>query len=702
MGALQKIRSKSTLLVTVVAIGLLAFIMPWDQIVQAFNMSKYKAFVVNGEVVEPRQYSERIEQTEELEKIMSRNPQISESRAAEIREQVFQMMVSEKLLAEQAEKLGLAVTDAELNDMATDYNMSPILYQLFGNMQTGEFDRQQLNMYLSAVNEPLSSDPQMRAQQQELRKTWAFIEDMMRFNRLSEKYAALVAGSVLVNDVEAKSYFEESRNVANVAYVVSEYSDIDDASIEVTDQEIQDLYNIRKENFLSKYPSRNITYFVKEVIPSEEDFENTEAQALEVKKELAATANPAMLVSQYSDTRYVDAHIAVNSLPTEIKNFVNSSNVGDIYGPVRGDNAFTMYKYVSKVNAPDSIKIQVLPISVFDPAKAASIADSLQNVLKSGKSFIDLAREMYPNEPRVGIAEWTNEASLAMGGIAEDCMNANKGDVIKVQQGGGTFLLRVDDKTKPVNKAKVAVITMSVDVSDKTSNTIDNEINRFLAEHKDPQTFAQAALTSGYNVVENAVIYPNQPTLANISSTRDVIRWAFNESKGEVKKFETKDVRILAVVTGKTEEGYLPATNPEVKNLLKNEILKDKKADKLIADLEAKNASSLTDLAEKIEGRVDTARFVTFQTNNITNLGYEPIINVYAETGKENVISKPLKGNNGVYVLNLVDRNKDESEYNQAFIKSMLQRSYAQMLGYSASMILMDKKDVEDNRIKFY
>lgn len=687
-------------MVAIIAVGLLAFVIPWGEIFQFINVSKDKAFVVDGEVIKTGQYSDRIFQAENLLKARV-GGQLSEEQTAQVREEVYQTMVSEILLGDQAEELGIGVTDAELNGLASDMNMSPILYDLFGNPQTGEFNREALNNYLRAVNEPLSTDPNMRASQEELRSTWAYIESLIRFNRLTEKYAALVSGLVLVNDLEAKAYYEGSKNIADIAYVLSEYEDVADESIEVTDAEIQDLYNVRKESFFSKYPSRTVKYLVKDVAPSDADYSETEAQALSVKSELEGNGNVAMLVNQYSTTPYIDAHTAVRSLPVELKNFVNSSSVGDIYGPTRGDRMYTMYKLVSLTNSADSIKVQTLPIQSFDPTQIASIADSLQNVLKGGKSFAALAQEMYPETPQMGEGQWVNEYMLSQVGIADECYKANVGDVLKVQIGGMTSLLRVESKTKPVLKAKVAVVTMPVIVSEKTNNTIDNEINKFLAENKESANFEQAALNQGYNVLD-AVLYPNQPTLANIPSTRDVVRWAFNDSKGEIKKFETRDARILAVVTGESKEGYLPVSNSEVNKMLKQEILVNKKAEKLIADLGSKDLSSLANIAESISSRVDTAKFVTFQTNNINGVGYEPVMNVLASQGEVNVISKPLKGNRGVYVMSIADKREDESEFNKDYVKNILRGNYAQMLSYSATYMLMNKMDVEDNRIQFY
>lgn len=702
MGALQKIRSKSTLLVGIIAVGLLAFIIPWGEITQFLNVSKDRAFVVNGDVIKTGQYSQRVEERENIEKERMMGQPLNEFQLAQIREEVFQTMVTEKLLDDQTEKLGLAITKAELNDMTYGFDISPVLREFFSD-ENGQFNREALNQLLTEVNKDYSSDPGMQMQQAQWLQIWTYIENRMKYTRLEEKYASLVAGSVLVNDIEAKAYFDESNAVSDMIFVTKSYSAIADSTIQVLDKEIQDLYNIKKENFFSKYPSRYLTYFVKNVTPSEADYEEVAKQMEDVKIELADSDNPGLIVNQYSSSQYLDAFIATNTITSpEIKNFVQTASVGDIYGPFREDRSYAMYKYVDKTIAPDSVELSLIPVQVFDPAQATAIADSLQTVLKGGKSFKALAQEMYPGMQGVGESRWYREAEMTPD-IAAKCFNASKGSVLTVTLNGTTSLIKIDDLTKPVSKVKIAEVTMPVIVSDKTNNGIDNEINKFIAENKDPKGFAQAALNSGYYVLNDVPVYPNNPGIDNISGTREVIRWAFNtEDFNTIKKFDTSDARIVAMVTGATDEGYIPVSDKNVSDILKAEIRKNKKAEKLIEELKSKNASSLPSLAEALDTKVDSVNFVTFQTNSIAKVGYEPIFNAYAKQGAVSKMTEPLQGNSGVYVLNITDKKEEGAEFDKDLMKRMLQSSNGQMLANSASYLLFFKMDVEDNRIKFY
>lgn len=709
MGALQKIRSKSTLLVGVIAVGLLAFLIPWGEITQFLNMSKDKAFVIDGEIVKTRAYAERIEQKEKIEKLKLREgQQIGESQMAQIREEVYQAMMKEIILDDQADRLGLTVTDEELNDMVYGSNLSSVLRELpyVLDPQTGQVNREALNQFLIMINEDYSSDPMMKAQQDELQNMWSYIENKMRYSRLEEKYASLVSGSILVNDQEVKSYQDNSKVTSNLAFITQSYDILDDKSFEVSDAEIKDLYNSRKENFKSIYPSCDITYFVKKVAPSEADYEEVENQMNKIKSELETTTNPGLIVNQYSVSRFVDAHIALDGITSpEIVNFIKTSSVGDVYGPIREDRAYTMLKYVSKVVAPDSIQLRVLPIQSVDPSASAAIADSLMNVLKGGKDFATVAAESFPGMQGQGIgeAQWYNEVVLSSVGIVDECFDASTGSIIKVSINGMPNLIKIENKTKPVTKVKIAEVVVPVVVSDRTNNDIDNEINKFIAENKNTVDFEKSASNNGYNVISDAVVYPNNPTLDNIAGTREIIRWAFNDSKvDELKKFETPDVKVVAMVTAKNKEGYQSETNKDVKEVLKAEILKNKKADKLIEDIKSKNLTDLTALAESLNSKVDSVDYVTFETSEITGVGYEPVLNIIAKDSKVGEITSPLKGNRGVYVASVVSSEEEQSPITDSMIKNRILMGYSQILPYSAIYMLMNKMDIEDNRITFY
>lgn len=707
MAALQKIRSKSGLLIGIIAVGLLAFVFPWSELTSFINKSKDKAFTVNGDVVTTKQYSDRIAQWEHFQKVMSGQNSLDEAASSQIREMVYQQMVKEIMLDEQAEKLGLSVTTEELNDMVVGANVAPLLLQIpfFVNPQTGQFDKAYLNQFIQSINQDEAGLPEnQKAEVQARREIWAFIQNMIKYQRLEEKYTSLVAGSVIPSATEAKSSFEDSKVQADIAYVVQRYSTIADSVVakDISEKEVKALYDKRKNNFKLNSELRKISYFVKDVVPSDEDYAVVEKEINSVYEKFLTTDNPGLLVNEYSNNQFADAFIAVSSLPADMKTFVQTASIGQVREPERSEQSYLMYKLVDRTVAADSVKLQLIPFQGLDQATATHIADSLMTVIKGGKDFTTLANEIMPGS-NGGEIGWATEMGLIGTGaeVVKKCFDAAKGDVFPLTINGQTQLIKIQDKTNPVPKVKIAVIQMPVIISDKTQNSIDNELNQFVSENGNADSFDNAALTKGYNVVSNAVISPSEMALGQVNGSRQVISWSFNNKVGTVKKFDNiTNKRIVAIIKDKIDGDYMPVS--EVSSMLKAELINDKKAEKIIADLKSKNLSSLEAYAEAVTGRVDTVNFVTFQTNNISGVGYEPLLNVYAKHGQVNKLEQPMKGKAGVYVLDVKSKTDNTNAFDEAQAKGMIRQNNFYQLMSQALFVLQEKMNVKDNRVAFW
>ncbi|MDR1092297.1 MAG: SurA N-terminal domain-containing protein [Prevotella sp.] len=720
MAALQKIRSKSGLLIGIIAVGLLCFVLPWNEIVTGINKSKNKAFTVDGEVVSTEKYSERFLQWENFQKMVTGENSLREEISSVIRELTYQQMVTEMMLDEQANSLGLAVTTAELSDVVNSPNFGFILQRIrlvinpnsgnlegiasmFANPQTGQFDKTVLTQFLNNVKTVITPDMPAQMRQEILmnQEIWAFIEHMLKYQLLQEKYASLVAGLILPGNTEAKAVFEDSKIQSNIAYVLQRYTTMPDSTVakEVTDTEIKDLYELRKNNFKLDTELRKISYFVKDVIPSDEDFESVKKEMDDMHERLLTAENPSALVSDYSPIP-TDIYISQPTLPLDMRNFAQSAAIGQVTDPERNGQAYVMYKLIDKISAADSVKIRVIPLPRGLESKiAAHISDSLLNVIKGGKDFTTLADEVMPGMK----SEWVTELMIAGTGndFVRKCFGASKGEILNLTTNNGQVqLIHIEDKTNPVSKVKLAVVQMSVSASDKTQNIMDNELNLFVSESGNLENFDKAAQAKGYNLVSNAIISPSEMSLGQASGSRPVIHWAFNEKKGSVKKFDLSDKRIIAIVKEEVKGSYMPVS--EVSAMLKTELINNKKAEKIIAGLKSKNLTSLEAYAEAMSSRIDTVNFVTFQTNNISGVGYEPILNVYAKLGEVNKQGQPLKGNAGVYVLNITEKTENGNIFDLVQAKQTARQSNFYQLMSQAMFVLKEKMNVKDNRVKFW
>lgn len=708
MAILQKIRDRSGLLIAVIGVALLAFIL--GDLLTSGNtfLRKYqdKAFVVDGDLVSTQEYFDRVSEWEDFQKMISGESSLDESATSQIRDIVYQQMVKERILDSQAKKLGLTVSKEEINDLVHGDVISPLLQQLplFVDPQTGQFDKSTLINFLSTINTDESMlPPEQVAMVRQYKSIWLFVENLIKYQRLEEKYGSLLSSAVMVNDVEAKTTFDQTQQSADMIYVVQNYYTIADSVASVTDAEIKKFYNENQNLFKASNPRAKVTYFTKEIVPSDEDFDEVEKATSEVYEKLLTTTNVAAVVSDYSDAPFVDAYISANLLSPDERSFVQSAEVSDVYGPFRDGDSFKLYKYLGKTIAPDSVKLRMigLPENMANDSLVTAYIDSLHIVIKEGKDFAEVANELNP-QSNGGEVGWVREIDLVQAGpnVAQDIFSIPTGSVSKIKMPGQQSLIYVEEKTNPVEKYKLAVVNMPVIVSDKTQNNIDNELNQLVSEPDIRDNFTQLAQEKGYNVIPSQTVGATDHMLAQMQGSRQVINWALNEKEGAIKKFDLSRNRIVARVDKIIPAGVLPLS--EVSDNIRSLLLNDKKAEKIISDLDSKNLSTLEEYAAAMDSKIDSVKFVDFNTSNITNLGNEPVLNAYAAYAPLNTIVGPLKGNMGVFVIDVINREQVEGEYNAEDQKIAMHSNAIYRLQNQAIEVLKDKMKVVDNRYKFY
>jgi peptidyl-prolyl cis-trans isomerase D len=702
MATLQKLRNRAGLLIGALGLALLAFILT-DLFTSGnawVNKFRDKAFTVDGETVSTQGYQDRVTEWEEFQKFISGNSSVDENTMTQIRERVYQQMVKELMLDKQAAKLGLSVSKEEMNDMVYGQSVSPVLTQLPIFMdENRQFSREALNNFLKFISsDGTGLNDEQKAYAAMYKSHWAFIERMMKYQRLEEKYSALLSGAVLVNSLETKQNFEDSKYTADISYVLQRYSSIPDTEVKVSDDEVKKLYETRKKNFKTNVDMAKVSYFVKEVVPSQEDYAAVEKDINQAREKLASSSNAANVVSEYSEVPFHDVFLSLNSLNGEEKAFAQSAAIGEIKGPIKNADSFRLFKMLEKTVAPDSVKVQVIVVP--EAAGKASKADSVLNVIKGGKDFEAVAKELGQSNGQGG--QWVTEAMLANAGddLVKACFNTAKGEITKLVKNGQAQIIKVEDRTAPVSKVKIAFIQIPVVASDKTQNNIDNELNKFVTDFGSADKFAKAASEKGYNLIPDAMVTTSDVALGQVQGTRQVISWAFNEKEGTVKKFDFSDKRIIALINKKIKSGYAPME--EVSQILKAEIIKDKKAEKLIASLKSKNLKTLEEYAANMSSKVDTVRFVNFAANSLAGLGRESVLNIYSAHGQPNVVSGPLKGDNGVIALKVTNRIELPKQYNAKEIEQGLRQNNAYRIMYQSMEVLKDKLQVKDNRVKFF
>ena len=225
MAILGKIRSKGVLLMLVVGFALFAFIIG-DALTQGstfFNKSKETVAEIAGEKININDYAAMIDQMVEVYKIETGQTDLSEEITSQLRASVWENLVNEKLLNEEAEKMGLAVSAEELSDRLIGKNIHPLIAQrrAFAG-ENGQFSRPMLVQFLNSL-EQTPENEEMKQQLDKAKSYWLFWEKTVKNAILQEKYNALLSKAVTANKLDAKTLYEAAKTSVDVNYVVQPY-----------------------------------------------------------------------------------------------------------------------------------------------------------------------------------------------------------------------------------------------------------------------------------------------------------------------------------------------------------------------------------------------------------------------------------------------------------------------------------------------
>ncbi|MDR1556367.1 MAG: SurA N-terminal domain-containing protein [Tannerellaceae bacterium] len=713
MATLEKIRSKAGLLVIVVGLALFAFIIG-DFLNSGSTYVKQhqeKIAEINGITINIQEYQKRIEELTDVYKMQTGSTNLQEEYLVQIRQSVFDNLVHEFVLTEELEQIGMTVGPEELFDMVQGENISPALLQnqMFHNPETGMFDKTYFLNFLKQIDDDFiaTAPAEYQAQLLQYRNLWLFWEKNIKIQRMEQKYTTLLGKALVANTLDAKETFNAAAGSADIAYVMQSYSSIPDSTISVSKGEIEKLYKQRKELF-KQAETKVIKYIAVDIVPSQEDFDRVSAEIEQLKGDFAASDDVRDLVNDHSEISYINAFYSEKALDPELKQFAINAAVGDVYGPVfeNSNNKYRMFKLVDKTTAPDSVRVN--HIMLMNNGTETALADSLMDVLKKGGNFAELAAAHSLDESSAsngGEIGWLTE-SVALNALNEEfktaIFSAPLNETFLFKSAQATHLVKVTQRTSNVMKYKVADIDMTVTPSSKTYSDLYNKLNQYISNNQNVDKMDETAKEAGYNLLTNVSVTASDQILGSIPQSRLVIRWAFEHSKGDISEIFDCDSKyfVVAALQGTIREGYRSMASVEPS--LKSEIIAQKKGEKIAADLKSKNLSSLDAYAQTIGATIDSVKFVSFNTTRITGIGLEPRLNAMISLTETGRLSEPVIGNNGVYVFQVINREQNDREYNEAEEIRTIESSYSFRFGYQAIQSLINHAEVVDNRIRFY
>jgi len=597
MISLDKLRKRSGLLIVGIGIAMGAFLLGdlMSSGTSLFNGTQGVLGEVNDQVIDYREFET---EAQNIDRIFSG----SQDRNG-LRDNLWADKVNEVVMGEQYSDLGISISSEELAQITFGYNsgeMSTTARQFFG--VTGQDIKP---AELAAVIQQIQdNDPQR----------WLYLENVIRKERLGQKYSSMVRQGLNASNLDADSYFAEQGNQVSGSYLFKRF----DTSIEVTEAEVTSYYKANKEDY-PQDASRELTVAVFEIEATQADKDalkskledlledkvvyNKAAQANETVEGFRTTSDAASFVDRYSDSSFDPTFYAVGQLPPSIEGVLRNADLGFVYGPYEEEGSYK----VARLNARRSDSIQV------------------------------------------------------------------------------------------------AIVEFSMDASEETANEIYAQASELAAAKNGEEL---EVLAEEKNIaLTTAVVQDQDRSVSGVGDdARNLVFWAYNErTELNAVKLEDQNNRIVvAMLTDISEEGTqdLEEVRFQIEMALKRE-----KSGEALAEAfnkELASASTIEELAAAMDLAPQQVSDVNFNTNAIPS-GFEPNV-VGAFCGVEKgQLSKPVIGNNGVYVVSAEDAKElDEATKNYTSLKQQLDVQIKSRANFEVYNALKELADIEDNRAKFY
>lgn len=716
MAVLSSIRKRSALLVAIIFIALAAFVLGdlFSSRNAMFFSSENEIGIIAGNKITFQQFDYELKTLEERQKERSRETALDEQTIESINNSVWEKFVNDLVMKKEYEETGFSCSDEELAEMILGNDPDPSVVQSFTDPKTGKVVQRFSDSLTGKLN-PAAVKKYVSEISDDEKHDWTQFEDGIRETRIRVKYFNLLKKGIFVTDMLAKEEYISNKKKVSAKFVLKDYKTISDSTITVNEAELLKYYNENQNKFKTE-DERKVNYVVFDIQPSAQDIVDQKNAIDKIAEEFRVAENDSSFVSRESDNPTPDINFySKGKLNPVIDSLAFNSPAGTVF-PVYMDN--NMYKVAKLIaineNNVDSAKVRHLLISTQgnDTLKAKARIDSIKSVVVKKKNFSDMAKK-FSQDPGSGKdggdMPWFKEGQMVPE-FQKASFEGKKGDLTICKSQYGYHLIEIMENPAKSKRVQVAVIERAIEPSSKTRQDFYRKAIDFAGKYTTAESFDKGVeeLSKTMRVEKRTAdkLKAADKTIQGLENPREMVRWAFNEgtkigmTRQEPFLFGKKYV--VAAVADVTEKGIAPLE--KVKQQVEIGAKKEKKAQIMTAEFEKamSGAKTLEEVAGKMKLTAETESDITYAMYSGPKIGREQNAWGVLFGMKQGAISKPVKGEKGVFVLycERITEAEPTKDYKQS--ADAVKQNYTYRTENEVEIALKEKASITDNRAKFY
>ncbi|WP_185872706.1 peptidylprolyl isomerase [Blattabacterium cuenoti] len=637
-----------------------------------------------------------------------------------LKQESWKLLVYEILLNQQVKKLGIKCTAQDFWNAI--YHQSIYSYISDFKNSDGSFNIKKFLIYLQQIDNHDSNNYKIYQD----KNLWNYEKNNIIKKILSKQYIEMLMYGLNATYLEAKRHYLNKNWQSIIDYIVIPYSEIEKKYHFVSVKNCELINYIKKHKFLYKKENiRTLSFIIAKTKPSITDKQYLEKKINNFLFKLKNINHDNNFLSKESEIILDNNFYLKKDLPHILKKLINEKN--HHYNPIiiQKGNLYLIAKIIGEKKISEDVTYSHILISHKNAVnyynkrtkqQAYKKAYNLYKILKKTPSkficFVKTQSDDYLNAKKyngkLGFMKYHYNIPKYVGQFNFFDPKIKTGTIKIIETKFGYHIIKIDKKSNPISAYQFIFLTKNLVPSKETKIKLFNNVQKFLIQNKKQclNQFINNARKNKYETIFLKDIKENDSTIDGLNTEIDkkIIHWSFDKTRKEgdykIMYNNNKDYYIIVYLSTIKQPGY---SILEIKNNLISKIRKQKINNFFNKQIKY-TCLDLEQLSKLFKKKINKNIKINFNQSWIDNYK-EPTVIGSAFSLKENVTSKPIFGQHGIFfikpkknIINVIKHSyNNKISYNIQEINDFLKKNMIEMLGD----ILIKKSYIKDYRKYF-